>query len=641
MEKVKCETLVVLDKETSFFFENLDRKKIKVIITSSEFDAFLSNNFQVENIIIFVELDWDRPVLQFHGYQVAQALMESTNRLCSFNLLFISTFKRETIFNIFKNKNRIFTQKFKHEILTKEFSLNNIVIPKISSKKFDYLKNYCLLESGVLDRLEHEVRNLLGSNSEAKLIKAIEEIKANKDILTPQIISKTEMLENTDDIQIREKLLHDIHRFLQVLQNQINNPGESSEKKSHARVMLIDDDKATLINLHKQLGQYFRNITPFHNGSVAFDELKKNARQYDVVITDMELLEENFDDEKQGIDILELCENQYPFIVTRVITALPKNALKRLIGKGISEIIFKSSTGDSVIPPFENLVEFVNQIEKEVLKRKQLRNMQGPENSWWGKYLTKQLYITKIDESEKYNKIWQNAINQANGFINGEFDTLNDIEKISTEFKQTNEVSNNPESGWEIIELLLSHRLISLWFSTKHSWNDFYYSGSGEDNVYVKLNGFKSGLETKSSKLYFNTLLGLSVRGASRDRKEILQCNILPKNLFPEEIQWLSRIKSSNLESFLLREVNDDFHEMFIDFMKSYKMEKICDDITFGEAMEMLDDFIINFPEERPNSERLYTLKKKFNLNLDDFYELLPSEAKTRLEKIKLEILNY
>lgn len=634
--EIKIETLVILDEETTFLSKNLDKKKFKVITSASELHELLDNYFQAKNIVILVELDWGNPISQFHGYQIAKELMNSPNRLSNFNLLFISTLNREAIFKIFKSKNRIFIQKFKHEHITNDFDLNTVIVPQISAKKFDYLKNYCLLESGILDRLEHDVRNLLGNTDEEKFQKTIEEIKANGDILTPEIISQTETLANTIDFENRKQILGDIHRSLQILQNQINNPGESSGKKSHAKVMLIEDNADTLSKLREQLDKYFHKITPFQNGSEAFNELEKNARQYDVVITDMELLDGNLDDEKQGIDILELCEGEYPFIVTRVITALPKNALKRLIGKGLGEIVFKSGTGDSVIPPFENLIEFVKQIDKEVQKKRQLRKMQGPEISWWGKYLTKQLYITKIENPDAYNAVWRNAISNADRFINNELDNLKESEKLSIEFKQVKETVSNPESGWEIIALLLTHRLIALWFASKKSWDEFYYSGDSNE-AYTNLQGFQSGLQSKTFKSYFNTFLGLSVASNTYYTEK---CKLFSKNIFPEELEWLSQVKSNNLDTFSLRDVNDDFQGFFIDFMKAYNEAVISDDVTFGEAMNLLDNFIQKYPDEKLDHSKHNTLKRIFTNALDDFYEALPSETKTRIDTIKQDIFS-
>lgn len=631
--ELKTDSIFILDEETKFLSENLNKKECKVITSTSEFHDLLNNNFQAKNIIILVELDWGNPISHFHGYQVAKELMNSPKRLSNFNLLFISTLNREVIIKVFKDKNRIFTQKFKHEPITKRFDLYTVFIPPISAKKFDYLKNYCLLESGILDRLEHDIRNLFGNSNEEKFKQTIEEIEANRDILTPEIISHTETLSNTTDFENRKQILDAIHHSLQALQNQINNPGESSGIKSHAKVMLIEDNADTLSKLQEQLNRYFYKIIPFQNGSKAFHELEKNARQYDVVITDMELLDGDFDDEKQGIDILELCEKEYPFIVTRVITALPKNALKRLIGKGLNEIVFKSETGDTVIPPFENLIDFVKQIDKEVQKKRQLRKMRGPEMSWWGKYLTKQLYITKIEAPDTYNSIWRNAIGIANRFINNEFDNLKESEKISVEFKQVKETVSNPESGWQIIELLLTHRLIALWFASKKSWDEFYFSGESNE-AYTNLLGFQSGLQSKAFKSYFNTFLGLSVTGA----RDANKCKVLSKNIFPEELEWLSQVKSINLGAFSLRDVNDDFQGFIIHFMEVYNGTVLSDEVTFGDAMNTLDNFIQTYPDERLNHSRHNNLRRIFTNALDDFYETLPSEARTRIDMIKQNI---
>ncbi len=629
------DSLFILDEETIFLTSNLKIKKSIILKSRDEFDAFINKSFEVKNIIILVELGWDNSVSQFHGYQVTKELMNSCNRKSNFNLLFISTLKREAIYETLRNKNRIFTQKFKHELITKDFDLNKANVPIISTKKFDYLKNYCLLESGVIDRLEHDIRNLLGNPDEARLKKVIEEIKANKDILSTEIIDITENLEKLTDLEAQKKLIGIIHSSLQYLQKQINNPDDSSDKKSHAKVLLIEDDASTNRKLQIQLGGYFKSITPFLTGSDAFFELQRNALQYDVVITDMELLDGNFDDEKQGVDILELCENDYPFIVTRVITALPKNALKKLIGKEVGEIVFKSGLGDSVIPPFENMIEFVKQIDIDVQKRKQLRKMQGPVLSWWGKYLTQKVYLTKIEEPEKIELIWDNARVNAMRFINGEFDSSKNSDKLSAEFKRVNDPANKPELGWEIIELLLTHRLIAFWFAAQKSWDEFYYSGNGED-VYTNLNGFQDSIKKRTYKAYYNTFLGISYKKIPKNPHK---CQVIPMNLFPEEIEWLSQNTKTNFESIPLYEINSDCNDVFLQLMKTYYTRDINDDVTVGETIQYLDKFIADYSEGRCDPTKLNSLNSIFDNEVYNYETSLPKELKARLDRVKNEIL--
>jgi CheY-like chemotaxis protein len=630
----KINTLFILDEETKFLAPDRDKKKCLVITSLTQFNEFVRNSFKVKNVVILAELNWGVPLSRFYGYQAAKKLMNSRNRLYNFNIMFISVLKRETIYRIFRDKNRIFTQKFKHVLISGDFDLNKLAIPDISPKKFEYLKNYCLLESGILDRLEHDIRKLSVNPDEVKMQKVIEEIKVNRDILTSEIIKISERLEKITDIENCTELLEELHQSFMVLQSMVKKTEEGSGKKSHVKVMLIEDDLKTLLKLKEQLSTYFHNITTFQSGSSAFAELANNAKEYDVVITDMELLNGDFDDEKQGIDILELCEKKYPFIVTRIISALPKNALTILTGKRMGEIVFKSSMGDTVIPPFANLSEFVKKIDKDVQKRRQLRRMKGPEISWWGKYLTKQLYITKIENPGKYKNIWDKAMEQATRFIKGELDNFMEDEKIGIEFKKVKETVSNPESGWDIIDLLLTHRLIALWFSSKNAWKDFYYNGFSDD-AYVNLRGFKQGLDTKSYKAYFNTFLGLSV-----ESKNSGMLKIIPVNFFPEEQEWLSQVRSTNLESLLLRDVNDDFQGMLIDFMKAYSNKEISDEITFGEAMKLLDNFIEKYRDEKFVRSKYEILKSKFMRELNNFYGLIPSEAQRRIDKIKTEIFS-
>src|SRR6185295_12265361 len=111
-----------------------------------------------------------------------------------------------------------------------------LIIPQISARKFDYLKNYCLLESGILDRLEHDVRNLIGNIDEEKIKKVIEDLIANTEILTPEIINNALILSQIED-EKKKNVLLDIHYSIQILQNQINNPLEGFGKKSYAKVM--------------------------------------------------------------------------------------------------------------------------------------------------------------------------------------------------------------------------------------------------------------------------------------------------------------------------------------------------------------------------------------------------------------------
>ncbi len=633
-KQTKYQSLYLINEDIKSLFDTLDKKKCKIISSESEFKNFIDANFQIREVCIQVELDWSEKKEQYYGYEIAKNLINSANRNAAFNLHFISSYKRQELLDLNKSKNRIFTQKFFHSEINSD--LTNIKAPQLSERKFDYLKNYCLLESGILDRLEHDVRRALDNLNDQKLKKIVEDLKANGDILTNKIIEETNKLNGKKDINCIEAL-KEIDRLLLLLISQQNDPGKVLGKKSHSIVMLIEDEPSTLEKLEKQFGQYFHTIKSYQRGTDAYNELESNSQKYDVVITDMELLDGNFDDEKLGIDILELCEREYPFIVTRVITSLPKNALKRLIGKGLDEIIFKSSNTESVIPPFENLVEFVQHIDKEVRQRKVLRSMPGPKGSWWGKFLTKELYLKQLQKPEEFTSIWNNAKNKATSFLNGELDHSPNQDKVSAELKQVNETVKNPESGWEIVELLLTHRLIAIGFAAKHNWDEFHFTGDSHE-AYVNHAGFQKGMESKPYKAYFNTFLGLSVTGGSDKREEYQKCKINHKDFFPEEIKWLAERQPDIVQGFLLSEIDESFYESLSKFMEVYNDISISKNVTLGDTLLLLDNFISEYPDEKNNEEKYRKLKYIFDWQLFDVPDQLPPEIQTRLTKMKGEI---
>lgn len=626
--------LIVCDKEKFNLFSTTEAN-VKYVVSSDELESVIRSSFNVKDIIVLVELEWAESSGQFYGYEVAKALMNSTHRLTNFNLTFVSILSRDILFELNSGKNRVFTQKFNHYLINPNFRFEDIPVAEISQRKFDYLKNYCLLESGILDRIEHDLRPLLSNPEPSRLQRLISDLKAHSDILTAEVLTLVQKINGPADVGVKE-ILNQIHRLIQDLQAQFNYPGETANKRSRSTVMLIEDDPETLTRLHTQFSDYFSDIRPFKSGKQAYEELEKNAKEYEVVITDMELLDGNFDDEKLGIDILELCDQKFPFLVTRVITALPKNALSKLIKRtNLGEIIYKSSNSESVIPPFENLVEFVQQIDKEVKKKRLLKSMRGPINSWWGKYLTKELYLVQLNNRTVFDSIWKGAKETAEKFLNGQFDKLSENEKLDAEFKRIKEISNNPESGWEIIELLLAHRLIVMAFAAKNRW-EFYYAGDGKD-VFTNLPGFKKDI-TRPSRVYFNTILGFSAEGTAPGWEERLRCSIIPKNFFPEETEWLGTIKEEFLDKLLLESVNEDLYDFIEKLGSTNGIKTNPEETSYEEGIGILKSLVQKARNGTLDGKAKAAMKSVYKLDYEFLPEDLKPEPKQLIEQLKSEL---
>ncbi len=628
-KELKLKTLLILDKVTQYFVGTIDPTKQRVVSSNHELQQLLATPFSFENIIVFVELDWGKPISNFQGYEVAEALMLVANPQLRFNLLFVSTFSREMLYIICKHnrsqyKNRLFTKKFEHIQLFTNVKLEKLPVPKYSNKKFDYLKNYCLREAGILDRLLHDVRNIKNNIDGKKLNELLADISANPTIFKDEVICIVERLKQTSEDLERKILLDNIVTLMEALQNETDVSDMKARKQSTAKVLLIEDDDAMREKLTGQLKRYFKNITSYGVGSVAYAVLEKNGKDFDVVITDMELLNGHFDDVIQGVDILELCRTQYPHIVTRVVTALPRNALTKILNFDIGKIIFKNSSSDKLIPPLENLLDFAEKIDFEVNKNNELRCLQGPRLSWWGKYLTQQLYITKRDDKAEYEQIWIKVKHKVDAFVSGNFDDVNESEKVCISFPKNQTIIKKPDSGWLFIEQLLSHRLIALWFSNQKSQGEFRYSIDSNSDLYegsyVNQPGFQTGLSSKEYKTYFNTILGLSVAKLVVDHQpENIKYKIIQKDLFPEEREWLTNI---TLE--ILYHAHPNFHAMLMEFdeilvrLNNSESIHVYDALTCAEADVYLNDFILNPPAD---IAILQKLKNVFNMDKDKLDE--------------------
>ncbi len=584
---MKDKTIYIFDEKTKF----LAAKDSDGLFISSneELQSFINDKFLISNVVILVELDWDVQIATFHGYEVAKQLMNSPNRSKKFNLLFVSTFSRETLFQVYGNSNRIFITKFSHLKIDGSFEFRGLKVPEYSERKFNYLRNYCFLKAGILDRLIHDVRNLRNNFKEERYKTFVDDLYTNSDIISNEVANMILPLRNCVEINQRSTLLDEVHGLLHAHQTKIGNSEGSYRKKSCAKLLLVEDNKDTLDELVHTFSYYFSSIEPCGSGNKAFAILKAKGKQIDVVLTDMELLHGDFDEEKQGIEILELCEAEYPHLVTRIITALPKNAVKKLVGTIEDNIIYKGGEGDEVLHPLENLYEFVEKIDEDVERHKIMRSMTGPANGRFKRYLTKQLYLKKMDDIKEYTAIWNDAKSLAKQFVDNELDELDEEEKVPVTFGR----QGNDENGWQIIRTLLTHRLITLWSSSSNRDNTICYFASPGGYAYVDLPGFQSGMENKSAKAYFTTHLGFSAPGASSKGGEDCVCTIVHQDLFPEERPWLEEFRPGISQEAKLEDIDFDFNDMFMEFFNTYHGNTSLDEsTTFGDAITMLNEFI-------------------------------------------------
>ena len=593
------EYIVILDKCKQSLQRGLEPKRYKIISNYESFHSFLSESPKFIGAIILVEINWEKEI---NGYDIADQLLFDAPASRNIDVLFISYFSRQELYNIYDhNKNsHVYIRKFQHkEIADKDFDLNAHLPDHWSDRKFNYIKNYYFKEGGVLQTLIHETTKLAADYSKGKLSSYLKNLDLYKNILPEEVISKIDDLNKLPDKKKLDAIVHLRTLLEKELYTLPGQDGASQHRiKSKHKIMLIEDDAKTMAKLAEQFGYYYENITQMKSGTEAYEELSSNGMSYDAVITDMALLEPRddgleFDDAKIGVDILELCESKCPHMVTRVISGLPKNALKDLINKDVSEMIYKSDSPNYVIPPHEDLDNFVKNINAEIKVKRKFRGDFPELFCFLGQY------VSKLGDSER-ESLFKKLCKRAGEFLELEpASTVPENKKIDANFGRKTNVKSRER--WELIIL---HRLIVLGYSKGKAF-DF--------DKFARHHGFVDGMHSKSSKDYFNLRLGLSVAGAKSNRNEECMCKVNLRCLLDEEINWLDGRDDKITDSMLLIDADSDFFDMLQETMNYIYEPNVGNYIGDDIKIVMAREEAMNLDEE------LLTTDKKEHINSNIF----------------------
>jgi CheY-like chemotaxis protein len=553
-------TIFILDDETKFLSKNLETKEYRVISSSEELSGLLKEKFQVKNIVILVELEWDNPVSQFYGYGVAKELMNSPNRLTKFNLLFISTFSREILYKINKSSSRVFVKSFQHKSIDQSFSFKKSQVVPISEKKFDYLRRYCLTETGILEKLEHDLRpgkNLSGSQIEDLIL----QMNANADLLGLKITGVLNE-SNPSNFQSKRVLLYEhlVYRIKEVAKNKnlVSDAETNTSGCWKPLMLLIEDDDKQRAQMEIVFKPYF-TVAPASNGDEALKYLKKNHEQISVVLCDMELLDKTYlEDDIQGIDIIEYIKENHFHIVLKVISHLPRRGLNMMLGDILkaSDLLYKSMLLDGNA---DFISDLAREIQNEVDLRRTIQKLRGPSNTLWGNFsrqggpggkLKQFYYELRNNYPIEFTQMWEEVDIIIQGVVSGK-------DKIKSKFptvEKRNEIAKMPlQNSIRHLKELLVNRLF---------WIRVLYSGSQEESVkfadYKKYfeNGFLLFSTDNKRFSQYASLTGFSIRQSSIGE------HIFVFNQFLEE--EFSRVKAFDSDlvfdptnSFLIDDIYD------------------------------------------------------------------------------------
>ncbi|MDV7186097.1 hypothetical protein R3X25_02285 [Lutibacter sp. TH_r2] len=482
-------------REESRKYINKLSKKIdnKVIVCNNEsFQNLEINDF--ECIFILVELNWENN--PFYGYEVASSIvMNWRNDENPPNIQFFSFISQLSLFNQTKDVDKFFVKSFKHHSLPFNEGIN---LKTYSKSKWKYLKKYALTKSGILETINHDLKNDLNKsqlNFEDIFISYKERLLGIKSLLNPAIIN----LLSSQKLSSNQKL-NELHLFLNKRLRELNILDENKPIEYNGvkeKILLVEDDKEFGKEIKAALDIYF-DVNYKSNGLDAIKALEIGGDIYQGLITDLELLDENqIDQPVQGIELIEYVSNskKHKHIVKRIVSGLPRKGISELVNMDINDILYKS-----VIAFYgfsEGFDIWVKKLKNDIKAFRSLKYMKGPEKKiFWqdtkkevdkkgevkitGSGFKRFYYNLQIEESQIFKEMWSRIETKVLNILNDETSEIIETKFIKIDDRHNFLEKNTKENSVALLEQILTHRL--LWISFFNDKDQVVYKDNSDIN---------------------------------------------------------------------------------------------------------------------------------------------------------------
>lgn len=469
-----------------------------------------------KQLLILAELTWEQhKYTQFYGYDLARELIA---RKFQGRIVFASSQPR----NALKKKHisaQLLGPIFPHlQLPLDETPTPVFKQPPFSPAKWDFVRNYYLKRDGIVDKLIHDVQKIENHAAVEKVQEILDRVQAYAAILTPSILAQNKraiQALNTRSLQALYEHIRQLRELLQTYYEQIVAPEQPPVKRSHYKLMIVEDDPVSLEHLKAGFVRYFSKVEAFTSGEAAWQALKQRPRSYAAVIADMELLDADQNwQPMQGFDLIEKAQ-MYPHLVLYMLTGYSRRALTYIQGRISSgKIRFQSKGKNLELPPHVSYAQLTASILEQICINS--RYLDGPQNGIWTNGLLQFYY--SIKESPDWKPFWEDVVANVDQFL---ADGKNDREQIPTTLFHVGLRDFNRDH----LRRVLIHRLIVL-----------YYQYSDQQVSFQKGIQRTIGFRQNSPRQYFTTLLGFSITSRTGQPDVYI---IQKRHLLREEIRWL------------------------------------------------------------------------------------------------------
>lgn len=533
------------------------------LISSSEDWRLHKNNIKkVQNIYILVELGWENDI--FSGYKIGLEILKSWKGQKPPTLQFISMLPRQFLFDHVSGKEQYLVKVFKHSNLL-DITNKKFITSRTEIDEWNFYKNYALTGAGILDDFSHRL----------EMIVLLKEKKTELTSLIKQIENQFSLVgkEVMDHVSFFNASHVDLNKFTKKLRELINErksvykPHKSDKINisGNLNVMILEDNEQHLEILKVSLSRYFTKdkIQCFSNGIQAIEAYEKNPNDYNLVFIDLELLEGNFYQPIQGLQVLKKIRNKGMSAFT-IITGLGRKGVQELLQVPVKKIISKKQlyqydTDKEVDTILLRMIK-----EYDIIERKLFVNF-GPQKSYfnWEGFRTvlSEYYL----EKEYRENVWTEAKHvlylfrelrlTKKDWPNNSKELISPKQRVVTKYTEFAETK---------FSTLLGHRLIVIYLASLNNFtfycdNEHYpdYAKTLSDNDINLNKGYLDRICFKYNKKSDNT-------------DNVIIYTIHKENMFSQELIFIKELEEEKNVSYgeiYLENNSPDLFEVFSEYL--------------------------------------------------------------------------
>lgn len=591
--KGECHFITSKDEYDRFIasFENM-KGKGKADTTPVKKNAFT-------HIYICVELDWcDLAV--YGGYDVGYDLIRSIN-LPEFCICFYSFQSRKNIYRQIPDKHRFLVKALPFEDILSIKDSYKFPTENIAGSKLHFFKTYAFLDYGIIDDFAHRLKGISEKQPgfETALESQFREIAGYKEIIGTKIQAFLSKI-SVHATEARNQLI-------QLLEERVSElSGEKTAKpkafESNYRILVVEDSVNDMETIRTSLRRYYgsdddftQNTLFLSSGEEALSELKANGDNFDFIITDLELLdEEGFYQRVQGVEVYDYASTRLKKTVTGVITGYGRKGIEKLLRIQQEFILSKQHIhrfgGDEEIDRLMlNLLHAYKQRERSAFYDV------GPEKGIFERigYRTELSRLINEDREVYHTGMWEEARRLAGLYINNTL--LQNTPGWSAELISAKSgIRNIFDFIKEKHAALLAHRLIVLHYylmsdkafdeaDFKDKVSGFMqFDNYGKDYLTTRLGFHRSLYYSKRTDPHFVNPHGNITKGKYADKSYKTIHTIEFKKLFPEERTWISEHQQA-VTAIKLKDNTTHTIPWLTDTFKIYFPDENFDAYTFSD----------------------------------------------------------